>query len=120
VSGASRNKGKVGERELAGLLTDITGHEIRRKVRQHDGDHDLEGLPGWSIEVKRHAAAPRSSIANWWKQAFEQAQRTDIRPALFYRADRGPWRAVWAPFGGDQYQDTTEADPALWWLMVRP
>jgi hypothetical protein len=120
MSGMQRTKGQSGERELAALLSAITGLPIRRKVRQHDGDHDLEGLPGWAVEVKRHAAAPRASIASWWRQAVEQARRTDTKPVLFYRADRGPWRAVWAPIDGSEYHDTTEADPALWWAMSRP
>ena len=47
VSGASRNKGKVGERELANLLSELTGWPVTRRVRQHAGDHDLEGIVGW-------------------------------------------------------------------------
>ncbi|NZA00578.1 hypothetical protein H0I39_00080 [Ottowia beijingensis] len=53
----SRTKGKVGEREIAALLAELTGCDVRRRVRQHDGDSDLEGLPGWCVEVKRHARA---------------------------------------------------------------
>jgi hypothetical protein len=112
-----RRKGQCAELALAGLLTEITGIEVRRKVRQHEGDHDLDGLPGWCIEVKRHATTPRASIAAWWAQAVEQAQRSNGKPALFYRADRGPWRAVWAPNGGNEYQDTCEADPRVWWAL---
>ena len=37
----SRNKGKTGEREAAALLSDLLGLDIRRRVRQHDGDSDL-------------------------------------------------------------------------------
>ena len=51
----SRTKGAAGERELAAALRELTGWDIRRRVRQHDGDSDLEGVPGWSIEVKRLA-----------------------------------------------------------------
>lgn len=65
MSRMQRNKGKDGEREAAALLAGITGLDIRRRVRQHDGDTDLEGLPGWSLEIKRYAAAPRGEIARW-------------------------------------------------------
>jgi hypothetical protein len=41
----SRNKGKAGEREIAGLLSDLTGYKVQRRVRQRDGDSDLEGFP---------------------------------------------------------------------------
>ena len=37
MAGLSRNKGKAGERELVRLLKDMTGHNVRRRVRQ----------PGW-------------------------------------------------------------------------
>lgn len=89
----SRNKGKHGERELASLVRDLTGWDVQRRVRQHDGDSDLVGVPGWSVECKRYASAPRAAIAGWWAQTVNQAK--DGLPVLFYRADRGDWRAVW-------------------------
>jgi hypothetical protein len=119
MGATSRNKGAGGERELAQLLTEITGITIKRRVRQHAADHDLEGLPGWAIECKRHATAPRHQLDAWWTQAQMQAARTGARAVLFYRSDRAPWRAVWAPFGGQAYQHTVEADPALWWASAR-
>lgn len=91
----SRNKGKAGEREISGLLADLTGCKVRRRVRQRDGDSDLEGLPGWCIEVKRHAKASRSTVAGWWGQAVRQADAEGSIPALFWRQDRDEWRAVW-------------------------
>jgi hypothetical protein len=118
VSGASRNKGKVGERELANLLSELTGWPVTRRVRQHAGDHDLEGITGWCIEVKRHARVTPGLIATWWDQAHRQATASYSKAVLFYRADRGHWRAVWAPIGGSEYLDTTEADPSLWWRMA--
>lgn len=91
----SRNKGKTGEREAAALLSDLLGLDIRRRVRQHDGDSDLEGLPGWCLEVKRHATASRAEVAGWWRQAVTQAATARTVPALLYRRDRDEWRAVW-------------------------
>ena len=91
----SRTKGKAGERELARLVSDLTGWEVKRRVRQHEGDSDLDGVPGWSIEVKRHKVAPRADIRAWWVQAVAQAIAEKACPLLFYRADRGDWRAVW-------------------------
>lgn len=91
----SRNKGKVGEREAAALIADLLGFDVRRRVRQHDGDSDLEGVPGWTVEVKRHATATRSGIRLWWAQAVDQAIRAGGTPVLLYRQDRDDWRAVW-------------------------
>jgi hypothetical protein len=119
----SRTKGKVGEREIAAILRDLTGWDVQRLVRQHDRDCDLD-VPGWAAEVKRHATANRGDIALWWAQAVAQAQETDQLPVLFYRANRprgarsgrwlrtwrysrhrcgrattGPWRAASKPWG---------------------
>lgn len=89
----SRNKGAAAEREVAGLIRELTGWDARRRVRQHDGDSDLLGVPGWSIEVKRHAKATPSVIAAWWDQTVSQAD--NLLPVLMYRVDRREWRAVW-------------------------
>ena len=95
MTALSRTKGQSGERELAGLIRDITGWNAQRRVRQHDGDSDIEGVPGWSVEVKRHKAAGRGDIASWWRQAVTQAGKSGHLPVLFFRRDRDTWRAVW-------------------------
>jgi len=126
MSAMSRTKGQAGERELALLLRELTGHDVRRRVRQHDGDSDLEGVPGWSIECKRHAAAPAASVATWWAQAVTQAAAAGALPVLIYRADRADWRAVW-PAGvhiGHRppsliYSYTLTAHPSTWWAMAQ-
>lgn len=93
MSMMQRTKGKSGEREIAGIIRDLTGWDAQRRVRQHDGDSDLVGIPNWSVEVKRHKAATRGQIAAWWRQTVDQA--TQGCPVLFYRLDRQDWRAVW-------------------------
>ena len=93
MSGMQRRKGQSGERELAGIIRDLTGWDVRRRVRQHDGDSDLEGVPGWAVEVKRHAKATPAVIDGWWDQAVRQA--TGSRPVLVYRLDRRDWVARW-------------------------
>lgn len=97
MSAMQRNKGKTGEREAADLVRQFTGWDVRRRVRQHDGDSDLEGVPGWTVEVKRHRTALAGEVAQWWSQAVAQAARAGPQhmPVLLYRADRADWRAVW-------------------------
>jgi len=99
-----RRKGKAGEREAASIIRDLTGWDCQRRVRQHDGDSDLLGVPGWAIEVKRHKAAPRGQIAAWWRQAVDQATQVAkeapnaseaVLPLLLFRANHDEWRAVW-------------------------
>jgi hypothetical protein len=93
MSALQPNKGKAGEREIAAIVRDLTGWDVRRRVRQHGGDSDLEGVPGWSVEVKRHRTAARGDLARWWQQTTDQAG--ELLPVLFYRVDRDTWRAVW-------------------------
>ena len=83
-----RNKGKVGEFKIAALVAELTRFDVRRKVRQHDGDSDLEVVPGCSVEVKRHARATRSSIRAWWSQSVAQSTPAGAIPVLLIRQDR--------------------------------
>lgn len=125
----SRNKGKAGEQEVARELSLLTGWEVRRKVRQLDGESDLEGVPGWSVEVKRHAAALPGDIAKWWAQAHAQAATSgpQVVPVLFFRANARKWRAVF-PVGiligkGPQdqpgYEWTCETSLEAWAAIAR-
>jgi hypothetical protein len=121
----SRTKGQSGEREVAALLSTLTGHDVRRRVRQHFGDADLVGVPGWSIECKRYAITSPGKLAVWWKQAMHQAIDAKELPVLLYRADRVGWRCVW-PAGlhieggmmSSNIMDCLDADPSTWWRMV--
>lgn len=92
MSKFSRDKGKRGEREVAAIIKDLTGWDVKRKVRNLVGESDLEGVPGWSVEVKNHA---KLDIAAWWRQAVTQAMLTKERPVLFYKVPRKGWRALW-------------------------
>ncbi|MFM0044088.1 putative PDDEXK endonuclease [Paraburkholderia sediminicola] len=117
----SRTKGKVGEREIASIICDLTGWNVRRKVRQLDGESDLEGVPGWCVEVKRHATATRGDISAWWGQAVTQAIAEKAAPVLFYRKNRDEWRAVWAlpELGAHGYAWTVEGCIELWAFVAR-
>jgi Holliday junction resolvase len=84
-----KRKGKVGERELAGLLRDLLGSTITRNLQQsRDGGADIDGVP-FAMEVKR-AARPR--LAEWWQQACVQAEATGGTPCLAWRIDRYDWQ----------------------------
>jgi hypothetical protein len=120
----SRSKGKVGEREIAAIVRDLTGWEVRRKVRQLDGESDLEGVPAFSVEVKRHASATRGDIRCWWDQANAQAVAEGKVPVLFFRRDRDEWRAVWpmsleCAAAGRGYEWTIEGSVETWAAAAR-
>lgn len=96
MTAMQRTKGKVGEREIAALIREHTGWDVRRRVRQHRNDSDLDGIPGWIAEVKRHKAAAPAEKAAWWAQAAAQAGNTPgALPVVFFRLDRHPWRVLW-------------------------
>ena len=122
MSKMQRTKGQSGEREIAALVRDLTGFDVRRRVRQHDGDSDLEGVPGWAVEVKR---AKDSRLPEWWLQTVEQARRGRAKPVLFYRLDRRQWRAVWPLsllVGGEDWgglEWTCETTPEGWAAVMR-
>ena len=101
---------------------------MRRRVRQHEGDSDLEGPPGWCAEVKRHAKVTRAVLAGWWTQAVTQSDRAGGIPLLVCRQDRYAWRAVWpvsvtltqpttALWRG--YEWTAEGSPEAWAAVFR-
>lgn len=124
----SRTKGKVGEREIAAIVRDLTGWDVKRKVRQLDGESDLEGVPGWCVEVKRHATATRGEVREWWTQTRDQAMAEKSLPVLFYRKDKDEWRAVWpsdslvgAGCVGDwpAYEWTIEGAVEVWATLAR-
>ena len=124
----ARSKGQSGELEVVKILRDLTGHDVRRKVRQHAGDGDLEGLPFWSVEIKRHATVTPFKLWEWWGQAVDQARASKSLPVLIYRGDRAEWRCVWnadlhaspmpQPLCSD-YEATLTAAPETWWALCR-
>lgn len=88
---ASRDKGKVGEREVAALLREH-GFEARRGVQYQGGpaSQDVVGLPGFHIEVKRveafnlHAAMAQA----------DQDRDAAATPVVFHRRNAGEWVVV--------------------------
>ena len=120
MSKASRDKGQRGELQVAGMIRDLTGWDVRRKVRQHDGDSDLEGVPGWSVEIKNHASATLGDVRKWWDQCVSQSGW--LRPVLFYKRQRGEWRAVWTDASNRNdwgYQWTVEGSIEAWAMVAR-
>jgi len=90
---AQRAKGASAERELAALLSDRLGTQVKRRLgAARDGGHDIDGgimLDGVALEVKRQE---KPSLGLWWSQACDQAVRAAKVPVLAYRASRCAWR----------------------------
>ena len=84
---SERRKGATAERELAKILFDELGIELKRNLDQtRDGGYDLVGLD-LAIEVKRRESESRGS---WWVDAVKKAGKKI--PVLAYRSNRRPWQ----------------------------
>lgn len=86
----SRNKGKVGERELAAALR-AEGFESARRGQQYSGSEtsaDVVGLPGIHIECKR---VEKLNVYEAVEQAQRDAGESGELPAVFHRRNRKPW-----------------------------
>ena len=88
----SRNKGKVGERELARELSRIFGVTARRGVQFQGGPDSPDvvvDIPDLHIECKR---TERFRLYESLEQAVSDAK--DKIPVVLHRANKKPWVAV--------------------------
>lgn len=106
-----REKGKRGERELAGILREH-GFDSRRGQQYSgiNGDADVVGLPGIHVEVKR---VERLSISEAMKQSQRDARPGEL-PAVFHRRNREEW-LVTMPLGVwmELYQQSAAVESCL-------
>ena len=88
MSKSQRDKGAAAEREVAAILSEVLGVQVRRKLGQvRDGGDDLEVGP-FRIEVKR-----RETLAmDAWSRQVEACAGADQVPVVVYRRSREPWR----------------------------
>ena len=86
----SRDKGKRGERELAGILREY-GYDAKRGVQYHGGPEspDVTGLPGIHIEVKR---AERLSLYDALAQSMADAGND--MPIVVHRKNNSRWVVI--------------------------
>lgn len=83
-----RNKGAAGEREVAGILKDQLGFEVKRNLGQaRDGADDIT-IQKFRIEVKRQETL---KVDVWSKQVEDCSQAGEV-PVLIYRRNGQPWR----------------------------
>ena len=92
----SKRKGDAAERELAHLLADITGLEVRRKLGagRKDDTGDLHGIPGVTCEVKNYRSIVDGINEGLADLAREQANSGDPLAVCFVRRPGGRWIAV--------------------------
>jgi len=89
----SKNKGKRGERELAGELRRLFGVDARRGQQFHGGSDSpdvVADIPGIHIEVKR---TERLSLYPAMRQAIADAGAGKV-PVVFHRQNHEDWLAI--------------------------
>lgn len=88
---ASREKGKRGELEIAGILRK-RGIDARRGQQfcGANGDADVVGLDGFHIEVKR---TEKCSPYKYLEQAKSDAREGEV-PVVLHRQNRRDWIAI--------------------------
>jgi len=114
----SRNKGARVEREFAALAFELGGFRLLRALEQcRSGGHDLDGLPGWAVEVKARADRPGpGELSKMWAQTVDQAKRANAYPVLAVKVDRRGWIC---------YVDAADIRPDWWesgrsWVALEP
>lgn len=87
----SRQKGKVGELELAAFLREA-GFDSKRGQQFHGGadSPDVTGIPGVHVECKRVEAG---NLYGWLDQACADAGPSSI-PLVCHRRNRREWVAI--------------------------
>ena len=86
----ARNKGATGERELAGILTDLFGTTCYRGARMYATGRDapdVAGLPKIHVECKRVAALALPAAL---RQSQADAKPDEV-PVVMHRPNRSPW-----------------------------
>lgn len=122
-----RNKGAAFEREIASLIRENLGIEVKRDLEQYRAaDHgDLLGLP-FTIECKRYAMANGGvHHPSWFEQVVKahEANPASMAPVLIYKYDRAAIRvAVPLSFINKEYDglgETATLTLDCWFMLVR-
>lgn len=84
----SRQKGAVGEREIANILKGY-GYDTRRgqQFSGLQGDADVVGLPGIHLEIKR---VEKLNLHNAMEQSKRDAREGEV-PVVIHRRNREEW-----------------------------
>jgi hypothetical protein len=97
---AMGRKGAFAEREVAALLSDLTGYPVERRLREGriDDIGDLDGLPGCVAQVKWYVNVQRA-VREGMPALMRQQTIADAPYGVLFvrrsgRVDRDRWVAV--------------------------
>lgn len=99
MTSPQRSKGNKAEREIAGILADLTGWPVRRRLQEGRADDtgDLEGIPSTTCQVKDYADCLRAIREGLTDLRAQQERSGDPFGVLMVRRRGGRWLAVMEP-----------------------
>lgn len=91
-----RDRGIRAEREVAARLAELTGWPVRRRLQEGRADDtgDLEGVPGWCLQVRNYTDAGRAIREGLPALVAQQENARAPFGALLVRRPGGRWFAV--------------------------
>lgn len=123
MSHPSKRKGDKAELEAAALLAEHLGLPIRRKLGagRTDDEGDLEGLPGFTLEVKNYANVTTAINAGLTDSTREQANAGTTHGAAMIRRPGGRWFVAltveqFATLAREAIADAYDDELAEWWF----
>ncbi len=96
MTNSSKRKGDSAELEAARILHDLLGYPVRRKLGagRTDDEGDLDGLRGWTVEVKNVAKLSDALRDGVDDSTREQRNAGTPFGVAFIRVRGGRWYAV--------------------------
>ena len=96
MTSPSKRKGDHAEREIARILADQLGVDVRRKLGagRTDDEGDLHGLPDVTVEVKSYRDVARAVRDGLDDLAREHANAGTTHAVAFVRRPGGRWFAA--------------------------
>ena len=110
---AAKRKGSKAEAEVAAILHDLLGFDVRRTLAGHADDlGDLVGLPGTVLQVKNYSDTGRAFREGLAELRAQHDRAGTPYAAAFIRRPGGRYAVLMEP---DQfaalYRDATANDP---------
>lgn len=92
----SKRKGDAAELEVARLIAELTGWNVRRKLGagRADDTGDVHGVPNTTIQVKNYVDVARAIREGLVELEVQQANSGDTFAVLLVRRRGGKWAAV--------------------------
>lgn len=96
MSNPQKRKGDKAELEIAGIISDLLGYRVRRKLGagRTDDTGDLDGIPDTTAQVKNYANITTAINHAMLELPVQQGHAGTTHGVAFIRRPGGRWIAV--------------------------